>query len=54
MKNDLVDEYFLTVYPILLGGGKKLFRDNAQLRKLELVDSTTTTTGGVMMTYRPA
>jgi dihydrofolate reductase len=54
MKNDLVDEYFLTVYPILLGGGKKLFRDNDQLRKLELVDSTTTSTGGVVLTYRPA
>jgi dihydrofolate reductase len=54
MKNDLVDEYFLTVYPILLGAGKKLFRDNDQLRKLELVDSSTTSTGGVMLTYRPA
>jgi dihydrofolate reductase len=54
MKNDLVDEYFLTVYPILLGAGKKLFRDNDQLRKLELVDSSTTSTGGVVLTYRPA
>jgi dihydrofolate reductase len=53
MKNDLVDEYFLTVYPILLGAGKKLFRDNDQLRKLKLVDSTTTSTGGVVLTYRP-
>jgi dihydrofolate reductase len=53
MKNDLVDEYFLTVYPILLGAGKRLFRDNDQLRKLELVDSTTTSTGGVVLTYRP-
>lgn len=53
MKNDLVDEYFLTVYPILLGAGKKLFHDNDQLRKLELVDSTTTSTGGVVLTYRP-
>jgi dihydrofolate reductase len=54
MKNDLVDEYFLTVYPILLGAGKRLFRDNDQLRKLELVDSTTTSAGGVVLTYRPA
>jgi dihydrofolate reductase len=54
MRNDLVDEYFLTVYPILLGAGKKLFRDNDQLRKLELVDSSTTSTGGVVLTYRPA
>lgn len=54
MEHDLVDEYFLTVYPILLGAGKKLFRDNGRLRKLELVDSTTTSTGGVVLTYRPA
>jgi dihydrofolate reductase len=54
MTNDLVDEYFLTVYPILLGAGKRLFRDNDQLRKLELVDSTTTSAGGVVLTYRPA
>jgi dihydrofolate reductase len=53
MKNNLVDEYFLTMYPILLGSGKKLFRDNDQLTKLELVDSSTTSTGGVMLTYRP-
>jgi dihydrofolate reductase len=54
IRNDLVDEYFLTVYPILLGGGKRLFRDDDQIRSLELVDSKTTSTGGVVLTYRPA
>jgi dihydrofolate reductase len=54
MANDLVDEYLLALYPILLGAGKKLFRDNDQLRKLELVNSSTTSTGGVVLTYRPA
>jgi dihydrofolate reductase len=53
IENDLVDEYFLTVYPIVLGGGKRLFRDNDQLKKLELVNSQTTSTGGVALTYRP-
>jgi dihydrofolate reductase len=51
---DLVDEYFLTVYPVVLGGGKRLFRDDEQLRRLELVDSKTTSTGGIALTYRPA
>jgi dihydrofolate reductase len=51
--NDLVDEYSLTVYPIVLGGGKKLFRESDQTRKLKLVDSKPTTTGGLMLTYRP-
>lgn len=54
IENDLVDEYFLTVYPLVLGGGKRLFRDDGQLRRLELVDSRTTGTGGVVLTYRPA
>lgn len=53
IENDLVDEYFLTVYPVVLGGGKRLFRDDEQLRRLELIDSNTTSTGGVMLTYRP-
>jgi len=54
IKNDLVDEYLLTVYPILLGGGKRLFRDDDQTRSLELVDFKTTSTGGFVLTYRPA
>ena len=54
IENDLVDEYSLTFYPVVLGGGKRLFRDDNQLRQLELVDSKTTGTGGVMLRYRPA
>jgi dihydrofolate reductase len=54
MNNDLVDEYVLTVYPIVLGGGKRLFRDDRQLRTLKLVESTPTTTGGLILVYHPA
>jgi len=53
MANDLVDEYSLSVFPLTLGGGKRLFPDDGAMRKLELVDSTPTTTGGLMLTYRP-
>lgn len=53
IENDLVDEYFLTVYPLVLGGGKRLFREDRQPRRLELIDSRTTSTGGVVLTYRP-
>jgi hypothetical protein len=49
-----VDEYFLVVFPLLLGGGKRLFRDADELRRLTLVDSVTTGTGGLILTYRPA
>jgi dihydrofolate reductase len=54
IKNDLVDEYSLMVFPIVLGSGKRLFRDTDQTKALRLVDSKTTTTGGLLLTYRPA
>jgi dihydrofolate reductase len=52
--HDLVDEYFLAVFPIVLGSGKRLFREADEPGKLSLVDSKTTSTGGVLLTYRPA
>jgi dihydrofolate reductase len=54
MREDLVDEYSLTVSPLVLGSGKRLFREADRLRTLRLVDVGTTTTGSLMLTYRPA
>ena len=54
MKHDLVDEYFLAVYPIVLSSGKRLFPDDGLLRNLRLVDSLPTSTGGMLLTYQPA
>ncbi len=54
VQNDLVDEYFLAVFPIVLGSGKRLFRAADQPRRLRLVDVKATGTGGVLLTYRPA
>jgi dihydrofolate reductase len=54
IKHNLVDEYFLAVFPIVLGSGKRLFREADQPRRLTLVDSKTTSTGGMILTYRPA
>ncbi|MEA2506348.1 MAG: hypothetical protein QOH48_966 [Actinomycetota bacterium] len=51
--NDLVDEYRLMLYPIIVGGGKRLFRDGNPLAKLTLTDSKTSTKGVVILTYRP-
>ena len=51
--NDLVDEYSLAICPIVLGDGKRLFREADQVRKLELVEAITTTTGAQLLTYRP-
>ena len=41
-------------YPIVLGSGKRLFRDAEQAKRLQLVDSKRTTTGSLILTYRPA
>jgi len=51
--NDLVDEFQLMIAPIVLGSGKRLFADADDVRKLELVDAVTTTTGAQILTYRP-
>ena len=49
--NDLVDGYRLFLHPLLLGTGKRLFREMDRPRPLRLVDCTPTTTGVVMLTY---
>jgi dihydrofolate reductase len=53
MENDLVDEYRLFIQPLVLGGGKRLFRGSGQLRRLRLVDCRTTTKGGLVLAYEP-
>ena len=51
MAHDLVDEYRLFVYPVVLGSGRRLFSEGAPPRSLKLVDATTTSTGVVVATY---
>jgi dihydrofolate reductase len=54
-EHDLVDEYRLMVYPIVLGSGKRFFGEGTPMRKLELVDTRQMGTDGVtLLTYRPA
>ena len=40
--------------PLVLGGGKRIFRDDGALRPLRLVDCQATSTGAVIATYAPA
>lgn len=54
IENDLVDEYRLMIDPIVLGGGKRLFRDAGEITKLRLVESKVTTTGAILATYATA
>jgi dihydrofolate reductase len=50
----LVDEFRLMIDPVLLGGGKRIFRDDGSLRPLRLVHGEVTTTGAILATYAPA
>jgi len=55
-QHDLVDEYSLLVYPLVLGSGKKLFPDGVRLN-LRLIESRAFPSGVVLMRYaaeRPA
>jgi dihydrofolate reductase len=52
MERDLVDEFVLTIHPLVLGTGRRLFGDGGPPATLELVDATPTTTGVVIATYQ--
>ncbi|HET7855999.1 MAG TPA: dihydrofolate reductase family protein [Gaiellaceae bacterium] len=52
--NDLVDELRLMIDPLVLGGGKRIFRDDGKLRALRLVDGEVTPAGAILATYAPA
>ena len=54
IEHDLVDELRLMIDPVVLGGGKRIFRDDGSLRKLRLVDGQVTGTGAILATYSPA
>ena len=52
--HDLVDEFRVMIDPVVVGGGKRLFRDDGALRPLRLLDSQVTATGVIIATYAPA
>ncbi len=51
--HDLVDELRLMIDALVLGGGKRIFRDDSARRPLRLVDGQVTTTGAILATYAP-
>lgn len=51
IEHDLVDEFRLTIDPVVVGGGKRLFREDGSLRALRLTDSQVTSTGAILTTY---
>jgi dihydrofolate reductase len=55
LEQDLLDELVLLIHPVIAGGGRKrLFADDAALKKLELVSARPTRSGVIIATYRPA
>ena len=54
LRHNLVDEYRLWVFPLVIGSGKRLFSDGTVPAGLRLVDSKTSTTGVAINTYEPA
>ena len=52
-QHDLVDEYRLMVFPVVLGSRKRLFKEGSDTKALRLVD-TKTFGSGVVLTYQPA
>ena len=54
LAHDLIDEFRLWIFPVLLGTGKRLFASGTIPARLELVETRTSTTGAVLQVYRSA
>ena len=54
ISNDLIDEYHLWTFPVVVGPGKRLFAEQTVPAALKLVDTVTSSTGVVIATYVPA
>ena len=51
LKADLIDEYKLWTFPVVLGGGKRMFGEGSLSGGMKLIDSKASTTGVVISTY---
>jgi dihydrofolate reductase len=53
LQADLLDELVLMVHPVVVGNGKRLFKEGGELKRMNLVSSKTTSTGVAILTYHP-
>ena len=53
LQENLLDELKLMIHPVVVGPGKRLFKEDGALKKLQLVDSKMTSKGVVILTYQP-
>jgi len=54
IKHDLVDAFWLMIYPITLGGGKRLFADGTMPMAFEVTESKVTPSGVIVVNYERA
>jgi dihydrofolate reductase len=54
LRDGLVDQFRVWIFPVVLGSGKRLFGEGAPPLALRLVDSQISSTGVIMTTYEPA
>jgi len=54
LKNDLVDEFWLKIFPVTLGDGKRLFAEGTMPAAFELIESKATPKGVIFANYRRA
>lgn len=52
IKHDLVDEYIISIIPILLGDGIKLFKDGRPQQNIELISTKTYEKGLIQLHYK--
>jgi dihydrofolate reductase len=54
LEHDLLDELRMTVFPLVLGRGKRLFGETSDKKRLRLTDSKTVGDGIAILIYEPA
>lgn len=54
IKNDLVDEFWLKIFPVVLGKGKRLFGEGAMPSAYALTESMTTPSGVIVASFQRA
>jgi dihydrofolate reductase len=54
IEHDLIDEYNLFIFPVVLGSGKRLFGSGAMPGTMKLVKSSVTESGNIIATYERA
>ena len=54
MRRNLIDHYTLLIHPLVLGTGRRLFKDGGAFTALRLVDAKIATTGVIIAQYERA